>query len=257
MLPAEFPHRLDTSAIRAPWAVGSNPLHPFGQPFEFAPGNPAEPPRGLSGQVLDRTGQDLMLDGALAFDVRAFDPGAPLVEQGGVAVEPSDLGWQAWADSGAAAARVVGFGAYADLAWNVPWSVSSYPPAATKRWQDGAGGTPTALFGGRPFWKSQLDHAGPENAHRDVCYDTWSLHYEHDGVDQADAFPPNTNNLTDATIDEGTNGIDDDNADGVDDPDERETSPPYAAPLTGVQVRLRVYEQEARQVRETSVIQDF
>ena len=40
---------------------------------------------------------------------------------------------------------------------------------------------------------------------------------------------------------------------GVDDPLERETSPPYPVPLAGVKVVLRVYERDARQVREASV----
>ena len=57
--------------------------------------------------------------------------------------------------------------------------------------------------------------------------------------------------------DEGTDGIDNDGQFGVDDMGERETSPPYPDPLRGVQVRLRVFERDSRQVRETSVIQNF
>jgi hypothetical protein len=58
-------------------------------------------------------------------------------------------------------------------------------------------------------------------------------------------------------MDQGTNGLDDDNMLGVDDMGERETSPPYDVPLRGLQVKFRVYERDARQIRETSVTHSF
>jgi type II secretory pathway component PulJ len=275
--PVLYPHRLDTSAIRLdPLGLdasatprfptnSASPLHPFGLPFEYDPNDsfnrtdvnafPTAPPLSfVSGLILDRTGEDLMLDNALAFDVRVFDPGAPLADVSGVIVEPSDVGWR---NGGWNASQVVGFGAYADLGWNAnhTWNgywladAASYAanPQGYRVWQDAENNAPRVLFGMRPAPKSLLDRAGSDNAYREVVYDGWSLHYEHDGLDTDG----------DGIIDEGTNGLDDDNLNGVDDPGERETAPPYAAPLRGIHVRLRVYEQEARQVRETSVIQDF
>ena len=53
------------------------------------------------------------------------------------------------------------------------------------------------------------------------------------------------------------NGIDDDNQNGVDDAGERETSPPYPAPLRGIEVRIRVMDYSTRQVRQVSVVADF
>ena len=47
------------------------------------------------------------------------------------------------------------------------------------------------------------------------------------------------------------------NVPGVDDPTEKESPPPYSAPLRGIQVRVRQYETSTRQVRETTVSQDF
>jgi hypothetical protein len=67
-------------------------------------------------------------------------------------------------------------------------------------------------------------------------------------------------------IDEGTNGLDDPGnySDGFgktrlgpDDVGERETVPPYDKPLRGVQVILRLYERDSRQVRQVSVNQSF
>ena len=49
-----------------------------------------------------------------------------------------------------------------------------------------------------------------------ATYDTWSMFYEHDGLDQDRVFG----------ADQGTNGIDDNGINGVDDVTERETSPP-------------------------------
>ena len=78
-------------------------------------------------------------------------------------------------------------------------------------------------------------------------YDTWSFHYEHDGINQD----------LDSDIDEGTDGFDNDGDNGVDDIGERETSPPYPVPLRGIQVRIRVYEPDSRSIREVSINQHF
>jgi hypothetical protein len=78
-------------------------------------------------------------------------------------------------------------------------------------------------------------------------YDTWSSYYEHDGIDQ------NYNNL----IDEGTNGFDDDGNGVVDDPGEMEAPPPYPVALRGIQIKIRCYEPDSRQVREVTVVHDF
>ena len=44
---------------------------------------------------------------------------------------------------------------------------------------------------------------------------------------------------------------------GVDDPNERETFPPYPVSLRGIQVKIRIYERDSRQIREVTVMQDF
>ena len=51
--------------------------------------------------------------------------------------------------------------------------------------------------------------------------------------------------------------LDDDSEDGVDDPKERETSPPYPVPLRGLQVKIRVYEPDSQTVRQATVTSSF
>ena len=92
-------------------------------------------------------------------------------------------------------------------------------------------------------------------------YDTWSLSYESDGLDQDSVNG----------ADQGTNGLDD-NGNGqfdespyqnwtnlvdLSDPGEAETIPPYPFPLRGVEVRIRCYEPSSRQVRQVTVRHTF
>jgi hypothetical protein len=85
-------------------------------------------------------------------------------------------------------------------------------------------------------------------------YDTWSTHYENVGLYGLDTtiYPPgrSTNGFDDPGNSGVTNGI-------VDDDDEKITSPPYPAPLRGIQVKIRVFEPDSRQIREVTIVQDF
>jgi hypothetical protein len=101
--------------------------------------------------------------------------------------------------------------------------------------------------GGGPFTNSPTTKSlsqGIPNV--SAIYDTWSFHYEHDGQSQRGG----------GAGDGGTDGIDD-GASGVDDGNERETAPPYPLPLRGLQVRVRCYEPNSRQVREVTVVKEF
>lgn len=120
-----------------------------------------------------------------------------------------------------------------------------------------------------------------------ATFDTWSTHYESNGENEdRDVLVETRPNLTPRVvttqmIDEGTNGLDDPDPTsrfdpraaaiteppvvatddvrvyGPDDPDERETRPPYDTALRGVQVALRVYERDSRQIREVKVRESF
>jgi type II secretory pathway pseudopilin PulG len=260
---------------------------------------------GLSPLSGARRGEDVMLSDALAFDLRVFDPGAPLypsinntadVNYPGTILEPSDPGWQFAATKDVNAANIatkpIGSGAYVDLGyWNADFLQFFRRGVSTPSINTpgvlidpSKYGAPTANFWGPMSPKSQLRYIKFNNpSYRvddlldyDYCtYDTWSFHYEHDGVNENLALE--TALGENSIIDKGTNGLDDvgeylNSATGQfvkptaaqpqillgpDDVGERETAPPYDKPLRGVQVILRLYERDSRQIRQVSVDQHF
>jgi hypothetical protein len=156
----------------------------------------------------NRAGEDIVLTNVLAFDIRVFDPRAAIAAATVTAVVPGDPGY------GTASATSV-LGAYVDL---------------------GSGAAATTLMGTANA-KSKLTR----------IYDTWSTHYEFNGIDEDNS----------SGADQGTNGIDD-NSDGVvDDATEQETSPPYPVALRGIEIRIRCYEPSSRQVRQVTVRHTF
>lgn len=189
--------------------VGSPPAFPFRMSLPFVPLSVA------------RLGDDIFMTNVLAFDVQVYDPGAPVFISGGVAVEPRDSGYAALL-SGAPAT----FGAYADLGY----APVGYTPSGTN---------PVPLFNLPPVAKSG-------STIRPYVYDTWSLHYENDGIKQMGA-----------AADQLGNGLDDNGDNVVDDLGEADTLPPYAGQLRGVRITVRIYEPSSRQTRQITVIQDF
>jgi hypothetical protein len=204
----------------------------------------SQAPLSISPLSGTRLGEDIVLNNVLAFDVRVLDPDAPIqVASPGGAVTPSDPGFVA--GSGTA-----GLGAYVDLFWNRAVTADSPP----------GGGSPLALFpptGTTAFQSPGVYVAGTSGttgktllgavATGTAVYDTWSTHYEANGIDE------NNNGV----IDEGTNGLDDNNNSLVDEPAEAETSPPYPVPLRGIEVRIRCYEPSSRQVRQVTIRHTF
>lgn len=193
---------------------------------------------GLGGLVFDsnstRLGEDVVLTNVVAFDVRVFDPAAPLANSasGNDVVGPLD-------DTSPFPAGPTANGAYVDLGNQV---MTVGPSGESPRFA-GFGSPLSRLLGSSPT----------------ACvYDTWSTHYEADGVDQDGV----------AGVDQGVNGADDQvparlglspiPADGViDDVDEWETKPPYPYPLRGIEVRIRCYDPSSRQVRQVTVRHTF
>ena len=171
---------------------------------------PAE--AGLVFDNTNRVGEDIVLTNVIAFDVRVFDPVAPLQAStsGSDVLAPGDL---------IAITTPQANGAYVDLG--------------------NAGGAPGQWFTGAAAQLPLLTRV----------YDTWSLGYEADGIDQDGLLGP----------DQGTDGLDStEPPDGViDDVGERETSAPYPYPLRGVEVRIRCYEPTSRQVRQVTVRHTF
>jgi prepilin-type N-terminal cleavage/methylation domain-containing protein len=157
-----------------------------------------------------RLGEDIVLSNVLAFDVRVFDPAAVIRSTSTVAVTPGDPGY-----ASASTPNPAPTGAYVDL---------------------GSGIAATSLMGTADA-RSKLGR----------IYDTWSTHYESNGIDEDG----------DGIADEGTDGIDNNNDGVIDDLGERETSPPYPVPLRGIEIRIRVYEPSSRQVRQVTVRHTF
>jgi hypothetical protein len=189
---------------------------------------------------LGRAGEDVVLTNVLGMDVQVWDPQAPLKTWQGrdVILTPSDP-------------------SYRD-----PQSAKAYPQNNPLRgaYVDLGSHANTTTFMSLPNRKSGLMPPGTNQLPIPYCtYDTWSFHYEHDGVRQSTQTGMMDPNSNQPIIDAGTNGIDDNplQAPGIDDVTERETMPPYPLPLRGIRVTLRVYEPSSRQVREVTVVESF
>lgn len=182
-----------------------------------------------------RRGNDVVVSDVLAFDVRVWDPAAlTRVTEDGTVITPSDPGYNI-----VPVADSVGMaGAYVDLGFGVmPKSGTSNYPVTLQ-----------GQFGSVPHARSQLIRPLSNNVDSgEATYCTWSGRYEHDGLDQDG----------DGIVDQGTDGLDNNNQFGVDDPSELETLPPYPRPVRGVNITLRIMDSETRQVRQTSVVSDF
>lgn len=264
-----------------------------------------------------RRGDDVMMTEALAFDVRVFDPGAPvygLYPNGDATrpaqqvVQPGDPAWAVAYDNdsrfgtnsilkvadldaagngtpGLSAANPYRYerqGAYVDLAYRLS-AIQPRVNAATIpfRYQRTALDDlwdASAANGSRrsPYFFDGLIRVatGPNGvdasilSRRYATYDTWSWHYENNGVNEDGDRPDGALRAAandPAATDEGANGLDDltaygavlDRRLGPDDYAERETRPPYDASLRGVQVTLRAYERDSRQIREVRVRESF
>jgi prepilin-type N-terminal cleavage/methylation domain-containing protein len=288
----------------------NNPGQYFARPFTYISNTPADPP-ATANAVLDddghvvrvvhgpvplwgpRRGEDVMMTDVLAFDLRVYDPGAPLFatrkrpydSQKGleldVVLSPTDPGWSLAYMSNdnmksgygigygnANPANVtypyVGQGAYVDLGYGYDTRNTSSPGMPAPSYYS------TYASSAQPWFftaRALSDVYGNQLAPGFCVYDTWSFHYENDGVNEDADTDPNGAPL----IDEGTNGLEDvgnyydpaqnkiiqDTRLGPDDVGERETTPPYDKPLRGMQVVIRTYERDSRAIRQVRVNQHF
>jgi hypothetical protein len=193
-----------------------------------------------------RLGDDVMMTNVLAFDVQVYDRDAPIFVTAttpSVALEPRDAGYAAQLTTYTIIASQP-TGAYVDLGYFPNYNTLAHS------FKD------LSLFSGSPNAKSGIPFA--RTATNPYVYDTWSLHYENDGIQKQSAYGKDT----------GANGLDDNNNGMVDeaiiidpstgaDTGEADTLPPYSAPLRGVRITVRVYEPSSQQVREIVVMQDF
>lgn len=230
-----FPNPLDLNpnnfgdpTVAPPPLPRSNPLNNFSQ-FRWVLGNP-------------RRGEDVILTNVLAFDVRVFDATAVLRYDNLLAanatgtLQPGDLGY---GTSVVNVHPIAGAGAFVDLWYNR--YLSAEVPAAS---------LPTSTYSGPPRSVGTLAQQSAYATAFGAIYDTWASSYERDGLNQ-DSYIGNT------IIDQGTDGLDSDVFNGVDDKGEQETSPPYPTRLRGIEVMIRSYETGTRQVQQGTVGADF
>jgi prepilin-type N-terminal cleavage/methylation domain-containing protein len=240
-----------------------------------------------------RKGEDVMLSNLLAFDVRVFDPDArvrtdsPTVAASTTALQPGDPGY-ARANANEylnthAPYVILGTGAYVDLGYgyglaNVlptlgnPHTVTTGGGANFNvlginlfGYVTGTGTLGSSRFAGLasvPSSYTPLPNSAPPALARlnyrnilGLTWDSWTMAYERDGVNQD--LPIEVALTLPQIIDEGTDGIDNDGINGVDDVGERETAPPYPHALRGVQIKIRIYEPGTRQMRQATVESDF
>lgn len=170
-----------------------------------------------------RPGSDILLTNVLSFDVKVYDRLVPVgTTTTGVAVLPSDPGYTA-------PSPPYPTGGFVDL------NFTSYLGSSSIVSQFSHGGSPQYLAQNAAM-KLPL-----------ATYDTWSQHYNSPIGNLGGV------NFTGT----GTDGLDNDGNGVVDDLGEQQAPPPYSVPLRGIQVKLRVYEPDSRQVREVTVVQDF
>jgi hypothetical protein len=278
-----------------------------------------------------RTADDVILTNVVGFDVKVWDPGAPIfsLTVGGQTkvVKPGDPEYDpdpskrpnVFQDG-----TLIGYGAYVDLGWGaygkggIP--ASCYPPAPSSSLSANPPTVPvpnprfsggswvwngsqwvwSQRFGQERSWMSANPLAvanpglGSWVALQARVYDTWSTHYETQGLpyywwDVNSSAPPSGWLVWgDARAGRAMNGFDEQgdifwenptlgfplnpplpwsnnfpgttppSKDGVaDGNDEQITSPPYPVPLRGIQVKIRVIEPDSRQIREVTIEQDF
>jgi hypothetical protein len=243
-----------------------------------------------------REAEDIILTNVIGFDVKAWDPWAPVFRVVSDAdnpdmvgcVQPGDPGYipaiqRFIASPGGAQNKPISFGAYADLnymgflATQASFTSSiAAPNSPLNRYRTALGSMATTVTGNyrMPYFAGPGDTTSPIGAFRDntwiwspAYYDTYSRAYEYDAfhsvTTSAGGFNPapahkRVNFYTgDRAIDSGMNGIDDNGNGLIDEPMEREAAPPYERPLRGIRVSIRTMEPDSRKVRQVSVVHEF
>ncbi|MEN1681790.1 MAG: prepilin-type N-terminal cleavage/methylation domain-containing protein [Planctomycetota bacterium] len=238
-----------------------------------------------------RRGEDVVMTDVLAFDLKVLDTQAPVVASinvldgpqqadfPGVVLEPGDRGWGdavrtgGWRQNGSPvgqAVTVASRGAYVDLGYATLHDSFMRRNGGVAVWGLTAGSDRLlSLIGDSEYaLRSELRSGMRMGANltdplvfdQYRVYDTWSTHYENNGIDEDGRYG----------VDQGTNGLDDlvlyTNDAGVgteafaigpDDSGEKETSPPYDTRLRAMQVKVRAYELDSRQIREVTVRQGY
>jgi prepilin-type N-terminal cleavage/methylation domain-containing protein len=239
---------------------------------------------------LERVGEDLLTNNALAFDIQIFDPEVSVISSSnGLVVEPSDAGYretvtEAISDIGTA---TTGFdtlitrerGGFVDLAYPVlsGGSLRGWQARRLDRRQTADNGAvaTTAGFLISPF-SGVISHTAADTSRTayvaslyrsgrlltlgtsirlfQPAYDTYTSFYERDGFLQS--FPTGGEgtlwSTTTTGADIGADGLDSNGTYGVDDEGERETLPPFRDRTEAVRITIRTENPAVRIIRQFS-----
>lgn len=232
------------------------------------------------GEDVSRYGEDVIAAGVLAFDIRVYDPEALIFSVDGNGVAPGDAAWgtafDTYIQNPVAPNLPIGKGAFVDLGYlprhNMGNGGSHYSDIPDERsgllhWFN------PVVFGNSTTFRmlgprsAAFDYNVPANLYNNPgrapaplfdkqfggprVYCTWPTHYEKDGLNQS------LGQIAAGIPDIGTDGFDNNGINGTDDDGERETAPPYPFKLRGINVSLRLYENDTRQVKQSTVTANF
>jgi len=233
---------------------------------------------GIQYNASTRVSDDVILTNVISFDVKAWDPEAPIlfgtianpgapaghsatnyydaspatvympgdgvniVAINGTNYRVAGANYLAALQSLGATTAIVGRGAYVDLGYQQLVQFPPFPPPVLV-----PPATTEFLVNALLAAPSVFSSPGSSYSPLKYVYDTGCFNYEEDGID-------NNNN---GIIDDYTNGFDDNGIGGIDDITELEAPVPYTSPLKGIQVKIRVVEPDSRQIREITVVEDF
>jgi hypothetical protein len=248
-------NRFGHNSLAPPYS-SSRPL-PFPYLIQYGQVVPFPSPQQFAADPNLRYGEDVVLSNVLSFDVKVWDPGAPVLTDSsnpavpGNPLVPSDVGYSAAYSKGQKIGTNGVYGAYVDLNWG-----SLYNQTATNN----PSGVPQSYFIGPSYGSGQYSTNLIGNASLGAprtpvfptsgssTYDTWSAGYE----------TWNSNSLgTNQSYGQASDGFYEGGSGGVDGPAERLTSPPYPVPLRGIQIKIRTYEFTSKQVREATIQENF
>ncbi|MFO0924797.1 MAG: hypothetical protein U0905_20205 [Pirellulales bacterium] len=231
-----------------------------------------------------RLGEDILMSGGLAFDIRLFDPAAPRMFHPGVDAAPGNVGIDD--DSNGTGDDATEYGATNSddvlLSPGDPGYALGMAIADRGSYVDLAFGfrdwaAKPAFHGVTPFsGENPLDRNlfSPGILNSGVVrtaapfafqprYDSWTDIYEMDEYDQSSGYwhgssgAPAPLAQSPAFIPRLSNGADDNGNGIIDDEGELDTRPPFALPLSSIRISIRAEDKGTGSVQQTTVVHEF
>ncbi len=221
-----------------------------------------------------RAGEDVIATDVLAFDLKVFDSSAPVIDystpNADVVLRPGDPGFGPYGLASLTAVNTPdAFGEFVDLCWGSQEKLTTLPTPIDYANQarfvqsvfsgvavDGAGTrTRTGAFLKSGLWLSEAANIYIYQP----SFDTFTDFFEQDGFHQGQlAGTVGTVQFASTLTDAGRDGIDNAPTNGlVDDDFEKETSPPFATDLRGLQISIRLEDRATKQFKQMSTVKEF